>query len=44
MKNDVYFFSISNEGECQVFTDSELTKKIIETAALLNKSTGIWNP
>ncbi|GMN46995.1 hypothetical protein TIFTF001_016173 [Ficus carica] len=33
--------TLSGSGECQVFTDSELTKKIIDTAALLNKSTGL---
>lgn len=32
--------AIFNEGEFQVFTDSELTKKIVDAAALLG--TGIW--
>ncbi|XP_062082416.1 uncharacterized protein LOC133788821 isoform X5 [Humulus lupulus] len=33
--------TLNGSGECQVYSNSELTKKIIDIAALLGKSTGL---
>ncbi|PON59193.1 Homoserine dehydrogenase lacking ACT domain containing protein [Parasponia andersonii] len=33
--------TLTDSGECQVFSGSDLTKKIVDSAALLGKSTGL---